>query len=399
MIIESKSQFYLGPTVDLHTHPHLKSYMFSRSMNKKKFLSRLFKYTFWPFSHRVSLSNLEHHMDVSLATTYVLEREWLDDVPLIKFLSKLSPRFRQKILDPTYFQVTLDMMQHLEDSVKEYEGVSIARNKHHLVSKVNYGDSCVVHSVEGAHSLIGDGGPGDQKEIISNLRQLWEMGCAYLTLAHFYPNPAVESCVFPYPEPEKKNIKNFHNLAANWEESGGLTQTGVEIVEVMLELGMIIDVTHMTLEGRKEVYDIVDAHDIDHAVMASHVGASEVHRLSYNLQDWELKWMADRGCCAGIIFMNYWLTPHHHKGNGLKYIEQTLNHVVNVAGADVPAIGSDFDGFTDPPDELTTVDDFPLVAKHLLDMGYDEITMKNFIGGNAMNLLTNGWGKDEEDTI
>ena len=82
-----------------------------------------------------------------------------------------------------------------------------------------------------------------------------------------------------------------------------------------------------------------------------------------------------------------------------KYIEQTLNHMVNVAGADVPAIGSDFDGFTDPPDELTTVDDFPLIAKHLLDMGYDEITMKNFIGGNAMNLLTNGWGKDEEDTI
>ena len=77
MIIDSKSQFYRGVTVDLHTHPHLKSYMFSRSMSKKKFLSRLFKYTFWPFSHRVSLSDLFMHMDVSLATTYVLEREWL----------------------------------------------------------------------------------------------------------------------------------------------------------------------------------------------------------------------------------------------------------------------------------------------------------------------------------
>ena len=37
--------------------------------------------------------------------------------------------------------------------------------------------------------------------------------------------------------------------------------------------------------------------------IASHVGAFEVNRLSYNLQDWELKWLADRGGEAGIIFI------------------------------------------------------------------------------------------------
>ena len=389
-----RDNFYKGVVVDLHTHPHLKSYMFSRDLNKKKFLSSLFKYTFWPFSHRVSLDGLWNVVDASLATTYVLEREWLDDVPLIKFLSKLSPKFRKKMLEPSYFDVTMAMMDHLEEGILKHkggDGIKLAINKQELVDNINNHEASIVHSVEGAHSLIGDGGPGDRKEIISNLRKLYDRGCAYLTLAHFYPNPAVSSCVFPYPETEKKKIKNYHALAYGWDESGGLTELGVEIVEMMIEMGIIIDVTHMTIEGRKQVYEIVDEYDADHAVMATHVGASEVHRLSYNLQDWELKWFGDRGCCAGIIFMNYWLTPHNPDGNGLKYIEQTLSHMINAGGTDVPAIGSDLDGFTDPPDELTSVEKFDSLAAHLINLGHDDLTVKGFVGENAMNQLKHGW--------
>ena len=72
--------------------------------------------------------------------------------------------------------------------------------------------------------------------------------------------------------------------------------------------------------------------------MASHVGSFEINPLSYNLQDWEFKWFADHGCVAGIIFMNYWLSQID-SGLGLKYIERTLNHIVNVCGTDVAAIG------------------------------------------------------------
>ena len=402
---------YLPETfVDLHIHPHLKSYMFDRGINKRKFLSKVLKHSFWPFSHRSTLGELGDYTDVALATTYVMEREWLEDVPLIKFLSKLAPGFRKKMLEPSYFDVTRKMMEHLEKQVNSFsrvhpdipdeidEPIAMAKCPNDILKNISAAKASVIHSVEGAHSLIGDGGAEDHKQIIFHLKCLGEMGCAYLTLAHFYPNPAVASCVFPYPESEKKMIKNYWKRAAQWETQEGLTKLGKELVEVMLDIGMLIDITHLDLQGRRDVYDIVDANDAECAVIASHVGARGVHRIPYNLSDQELRWLADRGCCAGIIFMNYWLSPHNPKGSGLKYIEETVSHMINVAGEDVVAIGSDLDGFTDPPDEIPTVKEFNLVARHLLEMGYSYETTEKFMGENAMRVLLNGWHNEENST-
>jgi len=376
--------------VDLHTHPHLKSYMFSRSMNKRKFLSRFFKHKFWPFSHRSTLEEIANACDVSLATTYVLENEWVNDIPLIKFLTKLAPGFRKKVLSLGYYETAVAMMDHLEEGIAS-SGIVLSRTQQQLQANLKNNIPTLVHAVEGAHSL-----QSKETDWRDNCADFAQRGIASITLAHFYPNEFVKGCVFPYPEAERKHLKNYKKLVSTWDEDSGLTDKGVELVELMLEKKILIDVTHLSINGRKQVYDIVDHHNKDCAVFASHVGAKGVHRISYNLQDWELQWLGSRGCAVGIIFMNSWISPYQPAGNGLKHIEDTLSYIVNTAGADLPAIGTDLDGFTDPPDEIETIKDLPLVTKHLMDMGYGDDIIRRFLGGNAIRLLSNGWGNAKE---
>ena len=155
---------------------------------------------------------------------------------------------------------------------------------------------------------------------------------------------------------------------------------------------MLLDISHCTLKARKRIYELAEHHNAGECIFASHAGAFEVNRLSYNLQDWEIKWLADHGGVLGIIFMNYWISPIDSQ-LGLKYIEQTIRHIINIAGVETPAIGTDFDGFTDPPDEIVHMGQLPRMTAHLRSIGYDDATITNFLGGNAKRLLLNGWKK------
>ena len=161
----------------------------------------------------------------------------------------------------------------------------------------------------------------------------------------------------------------------------------------MLDLGMLIDISHCTIAARTQIYNLVESKNKSECLLATHVGAFEINRLTYNLQDWELRFLASRGCAVGIIFMNYWLSPVD-SGMGLKHIEQTLNHIINTCGDDTPAIGTDFDGFTDPPDEIVDMSELPRITSYLKGVGYSDDIVKKFLGGNALRVLKNGWKKE-----
>jgi len=408
--------------VDLHSHPSLKSSLFRRDIGspKKRLFQKLklFQEKFWPFSGRVTFPMLDKGgVDVLLSTAYTLEKGWIDDMSLIRWLFWLFPSVRKTIVNPTYFQATLNMLDDMEKSIERYNNnrnspdfwnskakdVRLVKTNKELKKSIRDGAISIVHSVEGAHSLQGEIAgkiyTGDldlqnsievENEVMENLDALYNRGVAYLGLAHFYPNRCVYP-VFPYPEYGSSHL-DWRNITGEWDETKGLTKLGEKVVEKMLELGMLIDISHCTYKARKRIYDIVSSHRKTQCLLSSHTGAFEVNRLSYNLQDWELKWMSDNGCVVGVIFMNYWISSVD-SGLGLKYIEQTLNHILNVCGGDTPAIGTDFDGFTDPPDELIDASEMPRLTCYLKGLGYTDETVEKFLGKNAMRLLMNGWKK------
>jgi len=403
--------------VDLHSHSMLKRSIFNRDLSKRsgKWLSGLFKEKFWPFSARATFPKIdEGGIDVLLSTAYVLEQGWIDDISLIDWLLWFTPSVRKRVVDPTYFDATVSMIDGMENQIQLYNKslsedqrkISVAYSPSDIKNNIEKDIISVVHSVEGAHSLQGkesgkytidqaisnpeitEGWGASKKEILDNLQFFFDKGVAYLGIAHFYPNHCADP-VFPYPEYGAKHM-DWRKALGKWDETKGLTDIGFEVVEKMLDLGMIIDVSHCTLKARKQIYDIVSSQEKSECIVASHVGAFECNRLSYNLQDWELKWFADHGCVAGIIFMNYWISSVD-SGLGLKYIEQTLNHIINLCGTDTAAIGTDFDGFTDPPDEIVDMSELPRITCYLKGLGYEDDVIEKFLGKNALRLLTNGW--------
>ena len=406
-------------TVDLHAHPTIKSFILYGNLRAKKrgLLSRIFDKGFWPFSGRVTFPKMEEGgMDVLLSTAYTLEQGWIDDISLIRWLFRLFPGIRRKVVDPTYFDATNAMMDEMENQVKKYnasiEGQEERRRARMTLSPAELeegiasGDMCIVHAVEGGHCLQGKVGarrlqdstasPQEiEEEIMENLESLHARGAAYLTLAHFYPNHLAYP-VFPYPEYAMSHMK-WREALGKWDMNMGLSVLGEKVVERMLELGMLIDVCHCTPNARKQIYDIVDHHKKKSCVVGTHMGCFGINRDPYNLADWEIEWIANNGGVIGVIFMNYWISPVD-SGLGLKHIETTMDRMIDVGGENVVGIGTDFDGFIDPPDEIVDMSELPRFTKYMKALGYSDETMTKILGGNALRVLREGWKNDTRIT-
>jgi membrane dipeptidase len=64
-----------------------------------------------------------------------------------------------------------------------------------------------------------------------------------------------------------------------------------------------------------------------------------------------------------------------------------IDHIRNVAGIDHIGIGSDFDGISSTPLDLTGVQDFPLLFAELLRRGYSEDDLKRIAGRNVLRVM------------
>ena len=397
--------------VDLHNHAVLKRFLLDRDLtaSKPKFLAKLFKRTFWPLSQRSTFPLIEKgNTDVVLSTCYIPEREWLDDQSLVRLALKFSPKVRKRVFDPFYFDATVNMMDDMEAHVLKYNNkikaedakeVRVVLNSTEMNKCIEEGQIALGHSIEGGHSLSGLDWETStdmkvkETEILQHLDYFAERGVAYLTLAHFYPNMLAHP-VFPYPNYGIKR-SNWKHLMGAWDMNIGLSSIGKKVVERMCDLKMIIDIAHCTPKARSEVYDIVG--DRQSQVISSHTGVFEINPDPYNLHDWELEWFATHGGVLGIIFMNYWISPVDSP-LGIKYIERTLEHAMKIGGSDIVGIGTDFDGFTDPPDEITDMAELPRITKYLKCLTskggkqkYSDEVIAKFLGGNALRVLRGGW--------
>ena len=55
------------------------------------------------------------------------------------------------------------------------------------------------------------------------------------------------------------------------------------------------------------------------------------------------------------------------------------------------AIGTDFDGFTDPPDDCHSAAKLPLIREVLESKGLAATDVDAVLGGNARRVLREGW--------
>lgn len=132
---------------------------------------------------------------------------------------------------------------------------------------------------------------------------------------------------------------NYENeLAGANGMDRGLKPFGYAVLERMNELGMIVDVSHISDRG---FYDII-THS-KRPVVASHSCARELCYHSRNLSDEMLHELGNKGGVVGLNFYSRFL----EKDSTYATMEQVLNHavyIVDKAGIESLALGSDFDG-------------------------------------------------------
>jgi len=167
-----------------------------------------------------------------------------------------------------------------------------------------------------------------------------------------------------------------------WEhQNKGLKTKGIEFVEEMNRLNMLIDVSHLSDAGFEDV--------LSHSkqpIIATHSNARAITHHTRNLSDVQLKKLADAGGVAGLAFsVNFLVEKEFMDASRMAKVDDMvmhMKHIRNVAGIDILALGSDFDGIANPV-EIEDASQMSKLSDRLLRNGfsYDEVEKIFFKNG------------------
>lgn len=163
----------------------------------------------------------------------------------------------------------------------------------------------------------------------------------------------------------------------------GLTPLGAEMVRVMNRARILVDLAHA---GKRTFWDALEVHAADLPPIVSHTGVDGVHRHWRNLDDDQLRAIAERGGVVGIMYQSSFLEPVRWAARRASIVDH-LEHVIEVAGEHVAAIGTDYDGFIVPPRDLLDVTDHPLLVQDMLDRGWSDTAIRGVLGSNYLRLV------------
>lgn len=180
--------------------------------------------------------------------------------------------------------------------------------------------------------------------------------------------------------------------AGAWRDGRqGLTKSGRALLEVMADLGMVLDLTHMSEVATLEALDQYEG-----LVVATHSNARALVPGERQLSDTQIRLLGERDGVIGTVLFNRFLRPGYQrvKDKHLVTIEQVvahIDHVCQVIGdAKHVGIGSDFDGgfgAADIPTPMDSIADLPLIAAGLTAAGYSAEDIDNIMGGNWLRIL------------
>jgi membrane dipeptidase len=186
-------------------------------------------------------------------------------------------------------------------------------------------------TLEGADALGKD---------ISLLRLFYRLGVRQIGLTWNCANALADGC---------KESRN-----------GGLTDFGVDCVKEMAQLGMIVDVSHLSEQA---FWDVVS---IPHVrVMASHSNSRKYCDHPRNLTDDQIKAIISLGGLIGITFVPQFVFHPYQEAN-MEHLLLHLEHIVHLGGENHLSFGSDFDGMENKLDGLHNAFDLPSLY-HLLN--------------------------------
>jgi membrane dipeptidase len=177
---------------------------------------------------------------------------------------------------------------------------------------------------------------------------------------------------------------------------GGLTPKGLELLKPFEQLGMIVDMTHLTDKGFWQVMESFGG-----KVLASHNNCRSLVPGDRQFSDEQLKALIERGAVIGGVLDSWMLWPGYVRGKTdnsqikLRMVADHMDHICQLAGnAAHIAIGSDLDGGfgkEQSPSDLETIADLQKIPALLKEKGYAESDIEGVMHGNWVRFFTQAW--------
>lgn len=174
---------------------------------------------------------------------------------------------------------------------------------------------------------------------------------------------------------------NYQNLisSSNKDENNGLTDFGKKVINKMNELGIIIDVSHLSDQG---FYDVIKLSNSP--IVASHSNSRYICNNKRNLTDNMILLLHENG---GVMGMNYY--KDFLTNQNIDTIQDIVNHIKHIKELgciDNIALGSDFDGI-ETPNELSSCDKMNLLYECLIKNDFKENEIEKIFYKNIMRVF------------
>ncbi len=260
-------------------------------------------------------------------------------------------------------------------------------------------DIARIHGAGKIPSLIGVEGGHSIENSLENLRRLYKLGARYMTLTH-------------------SDTLDWADSATDKPRHGGLSPFGEEVVREMNRLGMLVDLSHVSVETMNDALRVSRA-----PVIFSHSSARAIADHPRNVPDDVLRLTAKNG---GVVMVNFysgfivpesaqkmtqlfdvlrelrerhpdedeynrarkrWEVQNPIAPGTVHDVVDHIDHIVRVAGIDHAGIGSDFDGVSMLPAQLPDVAAYPYITQELLNRGYTKEEIHKILGGNVLRVF------------
>ena len=164
--------------------------------------------------------------------------------------------------------------------------------------------------------------------------------------------------------------------------SQGLTVFGKDAVCRMQELGMLVDVSHLSDGGFWDVAKLCQK-----PFVASHSNCRALNPHPRSMTDEMIRALADRGGIMGVNFCPGFLGKDIDRTDSrVEDLVRHLRHMVNVGGLECAAVGSDLDGIEGEL-EIGSADQMPLLFQTMERAGFHESEIEQIAWKNAERVL------------
>lgn len=216
-----------------------------------------------------------------------------------------------------------------------------------------------VPTIEGAYSFTKD----NSRDL---LKQYYDLGVRAIGFTWNYSNELAEGLYGSFGDKDG-------TLSPK-----GLTSLGKDMVRDLNDLGIIIDVSHLSQDSFYDVIGLTRS-----PIIASHSGAISVFEHARNLTDDQLLKIKENNGVVGLVYHEEFVN-----GEGTSYVKNLVDHMdymVNLIGIDHVGLGSDFDGARLPKD-LEDSSKVYRITDELVKRGYGDEDIKKILGKNHLRV-------------